>query len=126
MDRELAPELITQTNRKRWLIGLAAIAGLLAALAGLRTLLQTSVDAATIRTTVVQVGPVENTLNATGEVIPAYEQIIASPVRASIRRVLLTPGTRVKTGQAILELDKSLTQIEYKKIEDQLALRKFG
>lgn len=126
MDRELTTKFITQTNRKRWLIGLSIVAILIAGLAGLRTLLQTSVDAATIRSALVQVGPVENTLNATGEVIPAYEQIIASPVRASIRRVLLTPGTRVKTGQAILELDKSLTQIDYKKIENQLALRENG
>lgn len=126
MDRELAPELITRTTRNRWLLGLLIVAVLIAGLAGLRTLLQTSVDAATIRSTVAQVGPVENTFNATGEIIPAYEQIITSPVRASIRRVLLTPGTRVRAGQAILELDKSLTQIEYKKIEDQLALCKNG
>lgn len=126
MDRELAPELIAQTKRKRWLIGLTVVAGLIAGLAGLRTLLQTSVDATTIRTAVAQTGPVENTLTATGEIIPAYEQIITSPVRASIRRVLLTPGTRVRAGQAILELDKSLTRIEYKKIQDQLALRKNG
>lgn len=126
MDRELAPELITQTNRKRWLLGLLLVAILVVGVVGLRTWLETSVDAATIRSVVAQTGPVENTLNATGEIIPAYEQIITSPVRASIRRVLLTPGTRVRTGQPILELDKSFTQIEYKKIEDQLALRKNG
>lgn len=126
MDRELAPEQLAQTHRKRWLIGLALLAGLVAALAGLRTLLKTSVEAAKIRTAVVEVGPVENTISATGEIIPAYEQIITSPIRASIKRVLLTPGTRVRIGQAIVELDKSLTQIDYEKIKDQLALRQNG
>jgi HlyD family secretion protein len=89
-------------------------------------LLKTSVNASEIRTAVAQVGPVENTLNATGEVIPAFEQIITSPIRASIKRVLLTPGTRVRPGQPILELDKSFTQIEYEKIQDQLALKQNG
>ncbi len=126
MDRELAPEIITRSRRKPWLIGLVALIGLTGAIFGMRSLLKTSVEAAKIRTAVVQTGPVENTLNATGEVIPAYEQIMTSPIRASIRRVLLTPGARVRPGQALIELDKSLTQIEYEKLQDQLALKQNG
>ncbi|MCK8492034.1 MULTISPECIES: efflux RND transporter periplasmic adaptor subunit [Spirosoma] len=123
MDRELAPELVAQTRRKSWLIGTALCIGLIAGILWFKTLLNTSVEASKIRTAVAQTGFVENTITATGEVIPAYEQIITSPIRASIRRVLLTPGTRVRPGQPILELDKSLTQIEYEKIADQLALK---
>ena len=126
MDRDLAPELISRSRRKSWLIGLAAVIGLAGAVAGMRTLLQTSVEAAKIRTAVAQTGPVENTLNATGEIIPAYEQIMTSPIRAGIRRILLTPGARIRPGQAIVELDKSLTQIEYEKLQDQLALKQNG
>jgi HlyD family secretion protein len=126
MDRELAPELVNRKRRNGWLIGLALVVGLVAIVAGLQSLLKTSVNASEIRTAVAQVGPVENTLNATGEVIPAFEQIITSPIRASIKRVLLTPGTRVRPGQPILELDKSFTQIDYEKIQDQLALKQNG
>jgi HlyD family secretion protein len=126
MDRELAPELVNRKRRNGWLIGLALIIGLVGAVAGVQSLLKTSINASEIRTAVAQVGPVENTLNATGEVIPAFEQIITSPIRASIKRVLLTPGTRVRPGQPILELDKSFTQIEYEKIQDQLALKQNG
>ncbi len=126
MDRALAPDIINTSRRKPWLIGLLALAILAGAVMAMRTLLKTSVDAAKIRTAVVQTGPVENTLNATGEVIPAYEQTITSPIRASIRRILLTPGARVRPGQPIVELDKSLTQIEYGKLQDQLALKQNG
>jgi HlyD family secretion protein len=126
MDRELAPELITRSRRKPWLVGLVTLVGLVAVVLGARSLLKTSVDAAKIRTAVVQTGPVENTLNATGEIIPAYEQIMTSPIRASIRRVLLTPGARVRPGQPLVELDKSLTQIEYEKLQDQLSLKENG
>ncbi|NID11476.1 efflux RND transporter periplasmic adaptor subunit [Fibrivirga algicola] len=126
MDRELAPELLTRSRRKPWLVGLIALLGLVGVVLGARSLLKTSVDAAKIRTAVVQTGAVENTLNATGEIIPAYEQIMTSPIRASIRRVLLTPGARVRPGQPLVELDKSLTQIEYEKLQDQLALKQNG
>ncbi|WP_375443543.1 efflux RND transporter periplasmic adaptor subunit [uncultured Fibrella sp.] len=123
MDRELAPELITRSRRKPWLVGLAALVGLTGIVVGARSLLKTSIGADKIRTAVVQTGAVENTLNATGEIIPAYEQTMTSPIRASIRRVLLTPGARVRPGQPLVELDKSLTQIEYEKLQDQLALK---
>lgn len=126
MDRELAPELITRSRRKPWLVGLAALVGLVGIALGARSLLKTSISADKIRTAVVQTGPVENTLNATGEIIPAYEQTMTSPIRASIRRVLLTPGARVRPGQPLVELDKSLTQIEYEKLQDQLALKQNG
>jgi HlyD family secretion protein len=126
MDRELAPEIVTQTRRKHGFVLLVSVLAVAGALVAVRGWLKTSIDAGKIRTAVAETGPVENTLSATGEVIPAYELMITSPVRASIRRVLLTPGTRVRPGQAILELDKSLTQIDYQKAVDQLALRRNG
>jgi HlyD family secretion protein len=126
MDRELAPELVKQTRRKRGFVIVLTVLGLAGGLVSVRGWLKTSVDASTIQTALAETGPVENTITATGEVIPAYELMITSPVRASIRRVLLTPGTRVRPGQAILELDKSLTLIDYRKAADQLALRRNG
>lgn len=82
-----------------------------------------SLEVSRIRTAKVERGPVENTIAASGEVIPAYEQIITSPVRAGIRNVLLTPGSTVQPGDAILELDKSLIMMELEKMKDQLALK---
>ncbi|WP_234733634.1 efflux RND transporter periplasmic adaptor subunit [Tellurirhabdus bombi] len=126
MDREVSIEYVKQTRRRSWLIGLLLVGCLVIALVWFRSFLETSVNASEIRTATAERGSVENTLNATGEIIPAYEQIITSPIRASIRRVLLTPGTRVRTGQAILELDKSLSLFELEKLKDQLALKQNG
>jgi HlyD family secretion protein len=124
MDRELAPEIVRQSRTKNYLIVVFASAVVLVAIYFFRNVLKTSVEASRIRTATAEIGPVENSLSATGEVIPAYEQIITSPIRASIRRVLLTPGTQIKPGQAILDLDKSLTLIEFEKMKDQLALKR--
>lgn len=126
MDTELAPSVTKRARNRRLLIGGFVVLVLVALLVGLRDVIKTSVEAEKIRTTTAEIGPVENSLNATGEVIPAYEQVIISPIRASIRRVLLTPGTAVKPGQPILDLDKSLTEIELEKLDDQLALKRNG
>ncbi|MFD2572076.1 efflux RND transporter periplasmic adaptor subunit [Spirosoma soli] len=126
MDRELAPEVATRSRNKNWLVGGMVIVAIAVTLTWFRDALKTSVEADKIRTATAELGPVENSLNATGEVIPAYEQIYTSPIRASIRRVLLTPGTAVKPGQAIMDLDKSLTEIEQEKLNDQLALKRNG
>ncbi|MBN8826084.1 MULTISPECIES: HlyD family efflux transporter periplasmic adaptor subunit [unclassified Spirosoma] len=126
MDRELAPEVVTRSRNKNLLVGVVVVVGLAVALTWARDALKTSVEAEKIRLATAEIGPVENTLDATGEVIPAFEQVITSPIRASIRRVLLTPGTSVKPGQPILDLDKSLTEIELEKIKDQLELKRNG
>lgn len=126
MDREVAPELVKSERNRKWFVGATVLVILAAGIYFFRQSLGTSVESSRIRVTVVQQGDVENTLNATGEVIPAYEQIITSPIRASIKSVLLTPGTKVVPGQAIVELDKSLTQIEFERYQDQLELKKNG
>jgi len=126
MDRELAPEITRQKRTKSIVIVTLGIMSVAAVLALFRTYLSTSVEASKIRTAVAQVGPVENTINATGEVIPAFEQVIVSPIQASVQRVLITPGTRVRPGQPILELDKSFSLIELERLKDKLALKRNG
>ncbi len=123
MDREVAPEHIKNEKYRRSFIGGLVVVAIVTGVFFFRRSLTSSIDASRIRTGVVHTGDVENTLTASGEVIPAYEQIITSPIRASIKRVLLTPGTRIEPGQAIVELDKSLTQIEFERYQDQLALK---
>lgn len=126
MDREVQAEYRTRQRNRRWLVASGLLLALVAGIYGVRTTLESSIEGSRIRTAPVSVGDVENTLTATGEVIPAYEQIMTSPIRASIKRVLLTTGTPVEPGKAILELDKSLTQIEYEKMQDQLELKRNG
>ncbi len=126
MDTELAPEITNRTRNRKWLIGLLVVIALVLVVLWSRNALKTAIGADKIRLAMAETGPVENSISATGEVIPAYEQIYTSPIRASIRRVLLTPGTSVKAGQAILDLDKSLTEIELEKLNDQLALKRNG
>jgi HlyD family secretion protein len=124
MDREIAPDYIKTTRYRRWTIIAVVVVAAAAILYFFRKSLSTSLESARIRTGAVETGDVENTLTASGEIIPAYEQIFTSPIRASIKRILLTPGTQVQPGQPIVELDKSLTLIESERYKDQLELKK--
>jgi HlyD family secretion protein len=63
---------------------------------------------------------VENTLNATGEVLPEFEEILTSPINASIKNVVMDAGNKVNAGQSILTLDKSASQTEFEKINFQM------
>lgn len=123
MDRELTKTEINRKRNSRWLLGITAVAVIVLAFYYFKSFLNTSVEASKIRTSIADTGSIENTLTASGEVIPAFEQVITSPIRASIKRVFFTPGTLVKTGQPIVELDKSFSLIELEKLQDQLALK---
>ena len=62
-------------------------------------------------------GPIENTIGASGQIVPEFEEVIASPVNASIEKVLLDVGTQVKERQSILLLDKSASQVQFEKLK---------
>jgi len=86
----------------------------------IRTTLKSSIKKSEITTAVVETGNIENTLNATGEVLPEFEEILTSPINASIKNVIMDAGNKVKAGQSILTLDKSATQTDFDKLKFQL------
>lgn len=120
MDKELAPEIITKRKNKNIIIGLAAVAVLAISIYLLRSYLKSSINRTDITTAKVEVGNIENTINASGEVLPEFEEILTSPIAASIKSALMDAGNKVKTGQSILTLDKSATENEFSKLKFQL------
>lgn len=112
-------ELTAKRNRKIAVIA-AIVLIILAAAWFLRSGLKTSIDAKEITTAVVETGSIENTLNASGEVIPEFEQVISSPINAAIKEVVRDAGSSVKAGDIILSLDKEAIQSEYERLKFQL------
>jgi HlyD family secretion protein len=103
MDKEITQE-VSQQNRKKAFFIILAVAAVLALLTWL----------------LVKVGDIENTINATGEVLPEFEEILTSPINASIKSVSLDEGSKVNAGQSILSLDKTAAQNDYDKQNFQL------
>ncbi|RWY46015.1 efflux RND transporter periplasmic adaptor subunit [Mucilaginibacter gilvus] len=120
MDQLIEQEVTARKKKKGILIGAIAILALAASVWLLRTTLKSSIKRADITTAVVEIGSVENTLNATGEVLPEFEEILTSPINASIKNVVMDAGNKVNAGQSILTLDKSASQTEFEKINFQM------
>ena len=124
MDREISQKEINQRKGKTGLyIGLAVVGIALAAWI-LRGSLSTDIKRSDIRIAVAEIGSIENTLTAVGELQPEFEQVITSPIAAVIQQVYLNEGSIVKAGEKILELDKELTRLNFEKQKDQLDLKR--
>jgi HlyD family secretion protein len=116
MDKEITLEVSSQKRKKGAMIAIISIAVLVLLIVVLRGFIKSSIKRADITTATVEVGNIENTLNGTGEVLPEFEEIITSPINASIQSTLMSAGNRVKPGQSILTLDRSATQTEFDKL----------
>ncbi|MDP9079258.1 MAG: HlyD family efflux transporter periplasmic adaptor subunit [Bacteroidota bacterium] len=120
MDKEITQEVTTQRRKKTFVIAIIAIAVFIVLIWGVRSTFKSSIKRSEITTAKVETGDIENTINATGEVLPEFEEILTSPINASIKNVTMDAGNKVKAGQSILTLDKSATQTDYDKMKFQL------
>lgn len=121
MDKDVSQEIRAARKRKLIVIGLTSLALLFISIFLLRNTIKSSVKKSSVITAIVERGNVENTITAIGEVLPEFEQTLTSPINASIQKVILDAGSRVKTGQSVLSLDKSSSQMDYEKLKFQFA-----
>jgi len=120
MDKVIEEEVTARKKKSAIIIVTAIVVVLALGIWLLRTSIKSTVNRSNIITAVVEKGSVENTLNASGEVLPEFEEILTSPINASIKKVLMDAGNSVKEGQSILTLDKSASQTEFERLNFQL------
>ncbi len=120
MDKEITQEVSSQNRKKAIIVTLISVTILVIAIWLVRTVFKSSINRSEITTAVVKIGNIENTINASGEVLPEFEEILTSPINASIKNVIMDAGNKVKAGQSILTLDKSAAQNDYDKQKFQL------
>lgn len=120
MDIAISETDISKKKRRIWFIVAAALALVAFSAWLLRSAVKTSIDKSSFTTATVQMGSIENTLNASGEILPEFEQVITSPINAVIQNVIMDAGSKIKPGQSILTLDKAVAQLELEKGRFQL------
>lgn len=72
-----------------------------------------SVSRNRIRTAIVDAGPVEATITASGTAAPEFEQVLSSPIDTRVVKILSRPGAVLKKGQPILDLDVSESLLSF-------------
>src|SRR5215213_4286225 len=117
MDKNIESEVISQKRKKTIFIVSLVVVSIISGAFLLRSSFASTVKKSAITTAVVERGSIENTLNASGEVLPEFEEVITSPIAASVKSVQLDAGTTVKTGQSVLTLDKSSAETEYQRLK---------
>ena len=123
MDRPLDPSFRRRRRLRQIARSLAGLAALVSLLVWLPGWIRPAVDSDRIRTALVQQGPVEETIRASGTVVPRFEQILFSPVHTRLVRILRKPGDRLQKGEPIFELDLNAARLEVEKRVEQLALK---
>lgn len=124
MDRTFTKAEIKNASRKRWLrtaawvvpVAAAAIWGL--SLIGGKTVKNSDLTFAT-----VEHGPIETSVAASGRMVPAFEEIINSPVSSRIMAVYAQPGDSVTEGMPLLQLDLQESETQYRNLHDSYLIK---
>ncbi len=112
MDREISSSFRQGQLRRRVGAGLGSLAFLLAIGLLLPGWLRPTLAREQIRMGTVDRGTIEGIVEASGQVIPAFEAVLSSPVEARVEKILKRPGDLVQAGEEILALDTSASRIE--------------
>ena len=125
MDREI-PKEVRDKERKKMLIkyGVIGVAGIVC-IALLISFMRSSVNRKELVFSEVDTGIIEVSVSASGKVVPAFEEIINSPINTRIVEVYRKGGDSVDVGTPILKLDLQSTETEYKKLLDEEQMKRY-
>jgi HlyD family secretion protein len=123
MDRVISKAEQRKALRKQML---KAGMGIIAVAIGIKLvilLMQPSLNRKDLRISAVDQGTIEVSVNASGKVVPAFEEIINSPIHSRIVEIYKKGGDAVDVGTPILKLDLQTAETEYKKMLDEEEVR---
>ena len=123
MDRAIP----VSVQRKRRMVRIGKYVLITAAVLGVATwlgvLMMTSVDRKSLIVSAVDRGTIDVSITATGKVVPAFEEVIISPISAQILEVYAHSGDTVDVGTPLLRLDLQSAQDNYSKALDEREIR---
>lgn len=119
MDREISKEVQRKEQRKQFIRIGTAVGGFIVLIVVVIPILQTSLKRKDLNISTVDKGVIEVSVSASGKVIPAFEEIINSPINSRIVEVYKRGGDSVDVGTPILKLDLQSAETEYNKQLDE-------
>ena len=119
MDRKISKEVQRKEQRKQFIRIGTAVGGFIVLIVVVISMLQTSLKRKDLNISTVDKGVIEVSVSASGKVIPAFEEIINSPINSRIVEVYKRGGDSVDVGTPILKLDLQSAETEYNKQLDE-------
>lgn len=125
MDRQISKEIKKKEQRKQIIkfsvIGIIVVAAILFVVSQL----QTTLNQKDLTFSVIDRGTIEVSVSASGKVVPAFEEIINTPIESKILEVYKKGGDAVEAGTPILKLDLQSAETEYKKQLDEEKMKEY-
>ena len=119
MDREISKEVLRKERRVRLFKIGTGVAVVAVVIGGLIGFMQTSLQRKDLTLSTVDWGMIEVSVSASGKVVPAFEEIINSPIDSRIVEIYKKGGDSVDVGTSILRLDLQSAETDYKKQLDE-------
>lgn len=123
MDRPIEPEVRRNKNLRRGAIAVLSIAAVVFLVHATVKWLRPSVARKDVELARVELGPVDASLQASGTVVPAFEQVVSSPVDARVLRILHRAGDHVHAGDELVALDTSAAKLDTDRLSDSVAAK---
>ena len=123
MDREIPKEEIKKRRNKRIIRAGAIVFIIFTCFIIVEKWLGQSVNRADLIFSTVDRGTIEVSVNASGKVVPIFEEIINSPINSRIIETYKKSGDPVDAGTPILKLDLQSAETDYKKGQDDEQMR---
>ena len=125
MDREI-PKAVRNKERNKKIIRYGGIGvASIVVISVLISLMRTGVKAKDLVLSTVDKGTIEVSVSASGKVVPAFEEIINSPINTRIVEIYKKGGDSVDVGTPILKLELQSVETDYKKLLDEEQMRSY-
>lgn len=125
MDRELTKHERNSLRRRKLLPYIIGGGVLAAGLVSLFIASRASVSREDLMIATVDTGTIETTVTGSGAVVPAFEEIINSPINSRIMEVYCKAGDSVDIDTPLLRLDLQSTETELNKLKDQIEIKNY-
>ena len=125
MDRELSSEERAAIRRRHLAPFIAGAVLVLGGIIALFIFMHPSVKRDNLIFATVDTGTIQTSVTGTGSVVPAFEEIINSPISSRIIEVYCKAGDSVDIDTPLLRLDLQTTETEFDKLADQIQMKQY-
>ncbi|MCC8113191.1 MAG: HlyD family efflux transporter periplasmic adaptor subunit [Bacteroidales bacterium] len=113
MDKPIPKEEIKREAMIRYAKAAAVVAAVALVVWGITAVSRPSIKRSDLRMAEAKVTTIETTVSSTGTIVPAFEEIITSPISSRIIEVYSKAGDRLEAGTPIMRLDLDATQADF-------------